>query len=80
MNFSLERFEFLCYGRQHEAAAQELVQLLGILDQQYGELAGRFEARPLEGVDFRDIDQHLMARMAFSRILPSMCRSSDSAC
>ena len=64
MNFSLERFEFLCYSRQHEAAAQELVQLLGILDQQYGELAGRFEARPLEGVDFRDIDQHLMARMA----------------
>ena len=32
MNFSLERFEFLCYGRQHEAAAQELVQLLAILE------------------------------------------------
>lgn len=64
MNFSLERFEYLCYGRRHEEAAQELTRLLGILDQQYGELAGRFEARPLEGVDFRDIDQHVMARMA----------------
>lgn len=42
--FSLETFEYLCYSRNREQAARELVKLLDTLDRQYGALAG-IEAR-----------------------------------
>lgn len=42
--FSLERFEYLCYSRNREAAARELIKLLDVLDRQYGQIAG-IEAR-----------------------------------
>ncbi len=38
--FSLDRFEFLCYGRDREMAAREFVKLLALLDRQYGDLKG----------------------------------------
>ena len=62
--FSLEKFEYLCYSRQHEPAARELVRLLGILDKQYGRLGTNFQVKPLAGVNPADIDQHVLARMA----------------
>lgn len=62
--FSLEKFEFLCYSRQHEPAAKELVRLLAILDKQYGQLGATFQAKPLAGINEQDVDQHVLARMA----------------
>jgi hypothetical protein len=62
--FSLEKFEYLCYSRQHEPAAKELVRLLALLDSQYGQLGANFQAKPLAGVNAQDVDQHLLARMA----------------
>jgi hypothetical protein len=38
--FSLETFEYLCYSRNRELAARELIKLLDTLDSQYGALNG----------------------------------------
>ena len=38
--FSLETFEYLCYSRNRELAARELVKLLSTLEVQYGALQG----------------------------------------
>jgi len=38
--FSLETFEYLCYGRKREEAAREFVKLLTTLEVQYGALNG----------------------------------------
>jgi hypothetical protein len=38
--FSLETFEYLCYSRNREQAARELIKLLDRLDSQYGALTG----------------------------------------
>jgi glycosyltransferase involved in cell wall biosynthesis len=38
--FSLETFEYLCYSRNRELAARELIKLLDRLDSQYGALTG----------------------------------------
>ena len=40
--FSLENFEYLCYSRQQEPAARELVKLLLLIDRNYGNLDGNF--------------------------------------
>lgn len=62
--FNLDRFEFLCYGRQFEPAARELVRLLQHLDKQYGRFGPEVELRSLKAIGSQEADQHLLARMA----------------
>jgi hypothetical protein len=33
MTFSINKFEYLCYRREHETAGRELLQLLNKIDQ-----------------------------------------------
>ncbi|NWE37677.1 hypothetical protein HX800_37155, partial [Pseudomonas gingeri] len=40
--FSLETFEYLCYTRDHEGGARELVRLLQLIDRNYGKLSEQF--------------------------------------
>ncbi|RXZ31125.1 peptide transporter [Oxalobacteraceae bacterium CAVE-383] len=65
--FSLEKFEFLCYSRQHETAARELVRLLKLIDTNYGRLdthvmLPRSAAMELMPESLRE--QHLLNRVA----------------
>jgi glycosyltransferase involved in cell wall biosynthesis len=62
--FNLDRFEFLCYSRSYESAAQELVRLVKHLDQQYGKFGQAVELRSLQGINVQEVDQHLLSRMA----------------
>jgi hypothetical protein len=65
MEFSLERFEYFSYSRQHEPAARELVQLLGMLDTHYGKLGPGFAAEPSLGVvSEHELDLHITTRIA----------------
>ncbi|MCI1005736.1 peptide transporter [Herbaspirillum sp. C7C8] len=61
--FSLEKFEYLCYARQREPAAQELVRLLQLIDRQYGQLAGRFSLQVSPAVTQAELEQHTLARL-----------------
>ena len=65
--FSLEQFEYLCYARQHESAARELVRLLKLIDVNYGRLDAhvmlvRSAAIELMPESLRE--QHLLNRVA----------------
>jgi hypothetical protein len=61
--FSLEKFEYLCYGRQQEAAARELVRLLMLIDRHYGQLAGNFSLQVSPAVTQAELEQHMLTRI-----------------
>ncbi|WP_144107610.1 peptide transporter [Paraburkholderia sp. BCC1886] len=62
MNFSINKFEHLCYRREYEKAGRELLELLNHIDQHYGILmdvdswAQSDEARDI-------MDDHLLTRL-----------------
>ncbi|WP_343585436.1 peptide transporter [Herbaspirillum sp.] len=61
--FSLEQFEYLCYSRQHEPAARELMRLLALIDRNYGKLAGNFSLSVSPAVPAAELEQHVLARV-----------------
>ena len=61
--FSLEHFEQLCYSRQHEAAARELIRLLLIIDRHYGKLSGQFVLSVSPAVSAADLEAHVLTRI-----------------
>jgi hypothetical protein len=65
MEFSLERFEHAVYGRQYEVAGKELMQLLQMLDNHYGNLGGSFSAKPMAALATgEEVDAHVLTRIA----------------
>lgn len=61
--FSLENFEYLCYARQQEPAARELVRLLQLIDRQYGQLSGKFSLQVSPAVTQAELEQHMLTRV-----------------
>lgn len=61
--FSLERFEYLCYSRSHEAAARELVRLLLLIDSHYGKLSGSFSLSVSPAVPAEQLEAHVLTRL-----------------
>lgn len=61
--FSLENFEYLCYARQQEPAARELVRLLQLIDRQYGQLSGKFSLQVSPAVTPAELEQHMLTRV-----------------
>lgn len=61
--FSLEHFEYLCYARQQEPAARELVRLLQLIDRQYGQLTGKFSLQVSPAVTPAELEQHMLTRV-----------------
>jgi hypothetical protein len=61
--FSLEHFEQLCYSRQHEAAARELIHLLLIIDRHYGKLSGQFVLSVSPAISATDLEAHVLTRI-----------------
>ncbi|QNH05574.1 peptide transporter [Pseudomonas sp. B11D7D] len=61
--FSLEHFEQLCYSRQHEAAARELIRLLLIIDRHYGKLSGQFVLSISPAISATDLEAHVLTRI-----------------
>jgi hypothetical protein len=65
MEFNLERFEHAVYHREYEASGRELMQLLQMLDNHYGNLAPSFSAKPMAALATGDeIDAHILTRIA----------------
>jgi hypothetical protein len=65
MEFNLERFEHAVNTRQHEASGRELMQLLQMLDNHYGNLAPSFSAKPMAALaNGDDVDAHILTRIA----------------
>jgi hypothetical protein len=64
--FNLERFEHLCFSHSHEGAARELINILQILDSNYGSLSSNFSATAVMAVRTSSdaIDQHVLTRIA----------------
>lgn len=65
--FSLEQFEYLCYSRQHESAARELVRLLKLIDINYGRLDAHVVPARSAAIDLMPEalrEQHLLNRIA----------------
>jgi hypothetical protein len=61
--FSLEKFEYLCYSRQQEPAARQLVQLLLLIDRNYGKLDGHFSLSVSPAVPPAALEQHVLTRV-----------------
>jgi hypothetical protein len=61
--FSLEKFEYLCYSRQQEPAARELVRLLVLIDRNYGKLASNFSLSVSPAVPAAALEQHVLTRV-----------------
>ncbi len=61
--FSLGRFESLCYSHQHEAAAREFLELLAMLDRNYGAFDHGFVAMPTANLAGMDQDPHIINRI-----------------
>lgn len=61
--FSLEKFEYLCYARQHEPATRELMQLLVLIDRNYGSLAGDYSRSVSTSVPPALAEQHVLTRI-----------------
>lgn len=62
--FSLEHFEHLCYSRQHEAAARELLRLLLIIDCNYGKLSEQFRLSVSPAIAPPEQEAHMLTRLA----------------
>ena len=74
MKFSINKFEYLCYRREHEKASRELLQLLSKIDQHYGILMDvDVWAQSNEAQDI--MDDHLLARLT-SAITSDQSRGS----
>lgn len=62
--FSLERFEFLAYNRNHELAAREFIKLLSLLDSNYGAYNPQADTRLLSSMlRSEEQEQHLITRI-----------------
>ena len=61
--FSLENFEYLCYSRQQEPAARELVKLLLLIDRNYGNLDGNFALSLSAAIGAQERDAHGLTRI-----------------
>lgn len=61
--FSLEKFEYLCYSRQHETAARELVRLLLLIDTHYGKLSGSFSMSVSSAFPADQLEAHVLTRL-----------------
>jgi len=61
--FSLENFEYLCYSRQQEPAARELVKLLLLIDRNYGNLDGNFALSLSAAIGVQERDAHGLTRI-----------------
>jgi HMW1C N-terminal/HMW1 domain 2 len=65
MEFNLERFENAVCTRQYEIAGRELMQLLQMLDNHYGNLAPSFSAKPMAALATgEEVDAHILTRIA----------------
>jgi len=63
MKFSINKFEHLCYRREHEKAGRMLLELLNKIDQNYGVLMDVDTwAQSVEAGNI--MDEHLLARLA----------------
>lgn len=61
--FSLDHFETLAYGRQHEPAMREFMRLLQMLDRNYGGLDSAFQASVTADLSGIDADPHIINRI-----------------
>ncbi len=61
--FALDRFEKLCYERQHEEAARELIKLLSMLDGSYGALGMVGTSRSGSSWVEEQRDNHVLTRI-----------------
>lgn len=64
MSFSLEKFEYHAYNREHEPAARALFSLLQALDSNYGSTGQGFTACITNAVLPDETDTHLWTRVA----------------
>jgi hypothetical protein len=66
MDFQLEKFECLAYSRQYEAAMQELLKLLQMLDSGYGSFNENFSSVTIQAMQVNAdlVDLHLLTRIA----------------
>lgn len=62
-HFSLEKFEYLCYSRQQEPAARELVRLLALIDRHYGQISEKFSLTASPAVPASELEQHVLTRL-----------------
>lgn len=62
-DFSLENFEYLCYSRQQEPAARELVRLLLLIDRNYGKFDQSFVLSLSAVVGGQERDLHVLTRI-----------------
>lgn len=62
--FSLTRFEYHAYRREHERAGQEFIALLRLLDRHYGQTGPGFQATVQVSLAGLDLDTHLLTRLA----------------
>ena len=62
-NFSLDKFENVCYRRQHEEAAKLLFVLLDSLDKNYGSIGPNFSAHISALMRELELTDHIVARL-----------------
>ena len=65
IKFNLELFEKYCYNQKHEEAIREFINILKILDKNYGALDSSFSAVPLlsSRSSNENVDQHVLTRI-----------------
>ncbi|RZO02766.1 peptide transporter [Pseudomonas moorei] len=61
--FSLEQFEYRCYTHDHEAAAQDLVRLLQLIDRNYGKLSEQFSLSVSPAISAGELESHVLTRL-----------------
>jgi hypothetical protein len=61
--FSLEQFEYRCYTHDHEAAAQDLVRLLQLIDRNYGKLSEQFSLSVSPAIAPGELENHVLTRL-----------------
>jgi hypothetical protein len=61
--FSLEGFEYLCYTRDHEGGARELVRLLQLIDRNYGKLSEQFSLSVSPAITPGELESHVLTRI-----------------
>lgn len=61
--FSLEQFEYRCYTHDHEAAAQDLVRLLQLIDRHYGKLSEQFSLSVSPAITAGELEYHVLTRL-----------------
>lgn len=63
MAFNLERFEYWCYHRQHENACRELIELLGMLDANYGSWSDDLRIQHPSFIFQEELSDHALTRI-----------------